>query len=87
MTVLRVLAYILLGLALALFGADLVTSLEAQEVTLRSTRAILARCGPEVGVQEGGTLARVANFLLAVPLWALLAVLGTLMVLILRPIR
>ena len=87
MNVLRVVAYVLLALALALFGADVVTSLEAQTLTLRATRAILALFGLEAGVQEGGAIARFSNFLLAAPLWALLGAVGGLMVLILRPIR
>ncbi|MBB4658316.1 hypothetical protein [Parvularcula dongshanensis] len=87
MNAFRILAYVLLGLALALFGADVVTSLEAQQVTLRATRAILSLFGLDLGVQEGGWFARVGNFLLATPLWASLATLGALMVLILRPPR
>ena len=83
---LRILSWILVGLAIALIGADGVSTLEAGTPQVRTTAEIVGLFGPEVGLLDGGGVAKVANFFLAAPLWALLGVAGIVLTLVFRPI-
>ena len=86
MGILRIVAWVLVGLAIALVGADGVSTLEAGTPQVRTTAEIIGLFGPDVGLLDGGGAARTANFFLAAPLWALLGVVGIVLTLVLRPV-
>jgi len=81
---LRASAWVFIAAALALLGADIVSSLEQSEPVVRSTREILNLL-PGVSMEPGsgpGWL-RVMTDL---PLWAVLGILGLLATLLVRPV-
>lgn len=86
MNALRILAWILVGLGIALIGADAISTLEAGVPVLRTTQEILALLGLDVGLAKGGGIGRVLNFFLTVPLWAMIGLLGIVLTLMFRPI-
>ena len=87
MTILRILAWVLVGLAIALIGADGVSTLEAGTPQVRTTAEVVSLLGPDVGLLGGGGAAKVANVFLAAPLWAVLGVIGVVLTLVLRPVE
>jgi hypothetical protein len=86
MGILRIVSWVLLGLGIALLGADGISTLEAGQPVIRTTAEIISLVGPDVGLAEGGGMAKTANFFLAAPLWALLGGLGLILTLVFRPI-
>ncbi len=86
MGILRIVAWILVGLGIALIGADGISTLEQGETVLRSSREILALFGLEIGILEDGFAAGVGNVLLGAPGWMVLGLLGVILVLIFRPV-
>ena len=86
MGILRIVAWVLVGLAIALVGADGISTLEAGTPQVRTTAEIIGLFGPEVGLIEGGGAGKAVNFFLAAPLWALLGVVGIVLTLVFRPI-
>lgn len=86
MAALRLVAWLLVGLALALLGADVVSSLEAGAVRLRSTAAVLALAGVAADPEASGGLASLLGFFLSAPAWAVVGVVGVLLVLTFRPV-
>ena len=87
MGILRIASWILVGLAIALIGADGVTTLEAGTPQVRTTAEIIGLFGPDVGLVDGGGIAKAANFFLAAPLWAILGLIGVVLTLVFRPIE
>ena len=86
MGALRTLSWILVGLAIALIGADGVSTLEAGTPQVRTMAEVIGLFGPQVGLVEGGPLAKVANLFLSAPLWAILGLVGIVLTLVFRPI-
>ena len=86
MGVVRIISWLLLGLGIALIGADGVSTLEAGIPVIRTTQEILLLLGLEVGLLDGGVFGKAINFFLTAPLWALLGGIGVILTLVFRPI-
>ena len=86
MGILRILSWLLLGLGIALLGADGVSTLEAGQPVIRTTQEIVNLLGADLALLEGGGVAGAANFVLTLPLWAILGGLGLILTLVFRPI-
>ncbi|NRA30254.1 MAG: hypothetical protein HRU11_08320 [Parvularculaceae bacterium] len=81
---LRASAWVFIAAALALLGADIISSLEAGEPVVRSMREILNFLpGVDVAANSGPGWVRVITDL---PLWAVLGILGLIATLIVRPV-
>ena len=89
MAAFRFIAWLILALAIALLGADAVTSLETGEPVMRTTAEILALVGLNVADAaeggQGGVASAIAT-VLSLPLWAVFGLIGIILVLIFRPI-
>ena len=91
MAAFRFIAWILVALAIALLGADAVSSLEDGEPKIRTTAEILQTVGvlkDGDGAAAGapGGVARALTTVLSLPLWAVLGLIGLILTLIFRPI-
>ena len=86
MAILRLVAWVLVALALLLLGADGVSTLEAGEPVVRTTAEILGLLGLEVTPGGEGSLAGVSDFFLEAPLWAVFGTVGVVLTLIFRPV-
>jgi hypothetical protein len=82
----RLLAWILVALALMLLGADGISTLEQGEPVVRTTAEILGLFGLQIAPAGEGGVGSVANFFLDAPLWAILGVIGIVLTLLFRPI-
>ncbi|MDZ7629016.1 MAG: hypothetical protein U5J99_11520 [Parvularculaceae bacterium] len=90
MAAFRFFSWILVAAALALLGADAVSSMEAGEPVIRTSGEILALIGvngPSVAENSPGGMAKVLQTLLNLPLWAVLGLIGVVMTLIFRPME
>jgi hypothetical protein len=90
MAAFRFLSWILVAAALALLGADAVSSMEAGEPVIRTSGEILALIGvngPSVAENSPGGMAKALMTLLNLPLWAVLGLIGVVMTLIFRPME
>ena len=85
MVALRITAWVLVGLAIALLGADGVSTLEAGLPVIRTTQEVLSLLGLDIALLEGG-IGKPVNFLLTLPLWAVFGVVGVVLTLVFRPI-
>jgi hypothetical protein len=87
MKTLRVAAWVLISLALALVGADIVTSLETGEPVVRTAREI-ANLVPGVRIEPLGTdgVLGMVNLAIDLPLWAIFGAVGLVFSLILKPV-
>ena len=89
MAAFRFAAWVLVALAIALLGADAVSSLEAGEPVVRTTAEHLSTFGFDAAGATAGAPKGVGEALrtiLRLPLWAVLGVLGIVLTLIFRPI-
>ncbi len=86
MAILRLVAWVLVALALLLLGADGVSTLEAGEPVVRTTSEVLALLGLNVSPGGEGALGGVSEFFLEAPLWAVFGIVGVVLTLIFRPI-
>ncbi len=83
-------SWVLIALALALLGADAISSLEAHEPVVRTSAEILALIGingPAVAENSPGGVAKALGTVLNLPLWAVLGLIGVVMTLIFRPLE
>ncbi len=90
MAAFRLFSWILVALALALLGADAVSSLEAGEPVIRTSGEVLALIGingPAVAENSPAGMAKVLSTLFNLPLWAVLGLVGVVMTLIFRPME
>ncbi|MEM8986045.1 MAG: hypothetical protein AAGC95_04910 [Pseudomonadota bacterium] len=88
MVIFRFAAWLFVAVALMLLGADAVGSLESGDVTLRSSADALAMFGVDgAGLIDGAPagVSQALGALMAVPGWAVLGVVGILLVMIFRP--
>jgi hypothetical protein len=88
MTAFRFIAWVLVALAVALLGADAVSSLEKGVPVIRTTGTILQLFGVNgqgiADVAPGG-VAQAIITLLGVPLWAVVGLIGVVLTLVFRP--
>ncbi len=86
MKTLRMTAWTFVAFALALVGADLVSTLEAGKPVVRTTREVMNLI-PGVAIEPLGTTgaAGAANLALDFPLWGVLGLIGVLVTFIVRP--
>lgn len=86
MSTLRVVAWILVAVALMLVGADLVSTLEVGVPVVRTATEVFALAGVSLPQVTEDTNA-VLRFFLEVPMWAILGFIGIVLTLVFRPIR
>lgn len=90
MAAFRFIAWVLVALAVALLGADGVSSLESGEPVMRSTADVLALFGLDgAGLAENapGGVSQALGAALGLPLWGVLGVIGVVLTLIFRPLE
>ncbi|MEM1397247.1 MAG: hypothetical protein AAGH38_07345 [Pseudomonadota bacterium] len=86
----RFLAWLLIGLSIALLGADAVSSMEEKVPVIRTTAEFLEKVG--IDARQAATSAPAAiadgvNVMVDLPLWSIIGVLGLVLAVIFRPIR
>lgn len=90
MTAFRFIAWLLVAVAVALLGADAVSSLEKGVPVVRTTGEILKIFGVNgmglADVAPGG-VAQAIVALLAIPLWAIIGLIGVVLTLVFRPLE
>ena len=89
MALFRLLAWILVAIAVALLGADGVTSLEAGEPVMRTTADILGLFGVSGNAlvdNSPGGVSQALDAVLKLPLWGVVGIIGVVLTLIFRPI-
>jgi hypothetical protein len=88
MAAFRFIAWLLVALAVALLGADAVSSLEEGKPVVRTTASVLSLFGVNgqgvADVAPGG-ISQAINTLLGVPLWAVIGLIGVVLTLVFRP--
>lgn len=88
MAAFRFIAWVLVALAVALLGADGVSSLETGEPVMRSTADILGLVGIDGGAvaeNSPGGVSRALGTIMGLPLWGVIGVIGVVLTLIFRP--
>ena len=84
---LRLVAWLLVAIALMLLGADIMTWAETGAIEIRTTAEVMNLLGLGVAANIGdGPVAGVGNFFLNAPLWALIGGAGIILTLIFRPL-
>ena len=89
MAAFRFVAWVLVALAVALLGADGVSSLETGEPIMRSTADILNLVGIDgasLADNSPGGVAQALGTVMGLPLWGVIGVIGVVLTLIFRPI-
>jgi hypothetical protein len=89
MATFRFIAWFLVSLAIALLGADFVSSLEQGVPVIRSTATVLSLFGVDgAGIADGapGGVGQAVKAVLDVPLWAVIGLIGVVLTLVFRPI-
>jgi len=89
MTVFRFIAWVFVGIAIALLGADGISSLEQKEPVIRSTAEVLALFGLDgyaVAEASPGGIKQALTTVMGVPLWSIIGLIGIVLTLIFRPI-
>ena len=90
MAAFRFLAWLLVSIAVALLGADAVSSLEQHEPVIRTTGEILSLIGINgAGMVQNspGGVAKALQTILQLPLWAILGLIGVVLTLVFRPME
>lgn len=90
MAAFRFIAWLLVSIAVALLGADAVSSLEQGEPVIRTTAEILGLIGVNAaGIVEAspGGVARALQTLFDLPLWAIVGLIGVVLTLVFRPLE
>lgn len=87
MKTLRIIAWTMIALALALVGADLVSSLELGQPVVRTTREILNLI-PGIAIDPLGTsgVLGMINLVIDLPLWAIVGLIGLAATILVRPV-
>ena len=89
MAAFRFIAWLLVAIAVALLGADAVSSLESGEPVVRTTAEVLGLIGINSGaiVQNSpGGVAKALTTLFELPLWAIIGLVGVVLTLVFRPL-
>ncbi|MEZ5892498.1 MAG: hypothetical protein R3C58_05040 [Parvularculaceae bacterium] len=90
MAAFRLLAWMLVGISIALLGADAISSLEAGEPVMRSTADILGLIGvsgASASDSTGGGVSQALSTIMGLPLWGVAGVIGVVLTLIFRPME
>ncbi len=90
MAAFRFIAWLLIAIAVALLGADAVSSLESGEPTIRMTADILGLFGVDgmaLAQAAPGGLSQALTTNMGLPLWVILGVIGLVLALVFRPIE
>lgn len=89
MAAFRILAWVLVAVAIALLGADGVSSLETGEPVMRSTEFVLSLIGVDgaaLAENSPGGVSQAIGTIMSLPLWGVIGIVGVVMTLIFRPI-
>ncbi|MFC2950595.1 hypothetical protein ACFOOP_01555 [Marinicaulis aureus] len=89
MAAFRILAWVLVAVAIALLGADGVSSLETGEPVMRSTEFVLSLIGIDgaaLAENSPGGVSQAIGTIMSLPLWGVIGIVGVVMTLIFRPI-
>ncbi len=90
MAAFRILAWVFVAVAIALLGADGVTSLETGEPVMRSTEFVLGLIGingAALAENSPGGISQAVSTIMGLPLWGVIGVIGVVMTLIFRPME
>lgn len=90
MAAFRFVAWVLVAIAIALLGADAISSLEAGQPVIRTSAEVLGLIGingPAAAGASTGGVAGALKTILNLPLWAVVGVIGVVMSLIFRPME
>lgn len=90
MAAFRFIAWVLVAVAVALLGADGVSSLEQGEPVMRTTAEILGLIGIDgIAIAENspGGVSQALNTVMNLPLWAFLGLIGIVLTLVFRPME
>ncbi len=90
MAIFRFFSWILIYLAIALMGGDLMESLEQGEPIIRSTAEVLALIGIDgyaFAEASPGGVSQALSALMSIPLWTIIGLIGIVLTLIFRPIE
>ena len=88
MAAFRFLAWVLVAAAVALIGADGVSSLEHGEMVIRTTAEILGLIGIDgLGLADSapGGVSQALSTIMNLPLWAVVGIIGIVLTLVFRP--
>lgn len=89
MAAFRFIAWVLVALAVALLGADGVSSLETGEPVMRTTEQIMALFGIDGGAiaeNSPGGIAQALSTIMSLPFWAPIGLVGIVLALVFKPI-
>ncbi len=89
MAAFRFLAWTLVAMAIALLGADAISSLETGEPVIRSTASILGIFGVNglsIADAAPGGVAQAIKTVMGIPLWAVVGIIGLVLTLVFRPL-
>lgn len=88
MAAFRFIAWVLVALAIALLGADGVSSLESGEPVMRTTESVLGLMGVNgaaIVENSPGGVSQALGTIMGLPLWGVIGVIGVVLTLIFRP--
>lgn len=88
MAAFRVIAWVLVAIAIALLGADGVSSLETGEPVMRTTEMVLGLIGVDgaaLAENSPGGVSQAIGTIMGLPLWGVLGIIGVVLTLIFRP--
>ncbi|WDI30073.1 hypothetical protein PUV54_08885 [Hyphococcus flavus] len=88
MAAFRFIAWVLVALAIALLGADGVSSLETGEPVMRTTESVLGLIGVNAAAlieNSPGGVSQALNTIMGLPLWGVVGIIGVVLTLIFRP--
>lgn len=89
MAAFRFIAWLLVAVAVALLGADAVSSMEQGEPVVRTAAEILGLIGVDSAAvieNSPGGVAKAFTTLFALPLWAIVGLIGVVLTLVFRPL-
>lgn len=89
MAAFRFIAWVLVAFAIALLGADGVSSLESGEPVMRTTEQILSLIGVNGALlteNSPGGVSQALGTIMSLPLWAVVGLIGVVLTLVFRPI-
>lgn len=90
MAAFRFIAWVLVALAIALLGADGVSSLESGEPVMRTTESILGLVGvngPALVENSPGGVSQALGTIMGLPLWGVIGIIGIVLTLVFRPME